>query len=107
MMANRYFAIPMVGYFDDFASIARKAMGKDAMGVSDGFFRLLGFQMKRDKSHVGSAVVFLGLLGRFPCNDRGLELPISTPEGKRAKRPSLLSAYPTEGRIPTDALESC
>ena len=67
MLANRYLGIPLVGYFDDFAAIIRRVLGKAALDTLTRFCALLGFQMKSEKSQVGPAVVFLGLLGVPPA----------------------------------------
>ena len=75
-------------------------MRQEALGVFTRFCTLLGFQMKGGKSQVGTAIVFLGTIGIFPCQANDWKLSISTPEEKRAKWPDLLPTYLKEGRIP-------
>ena len=106
MLVSRYLGIPLVGYFEDFASIIRKRLGKEAMGASARFFSLLCFQLKGVKSQVGPAIVFRGLLGHFPRKANGWELSISLPGEKRAKWPALLAAYLRKAGFPTAVLES-
>ena len=84
-LVNRYLGIPLVGYFDEFAAIVRKTLGRAALGAFTRSCSLLGFQLKEAKSAVGPAVVFLGLLGHFPCAGNVWGLSISLPEEKRAE----------------------
>ena len=88
-----------MGYYDDFASIIREPLGQDALGAFTRFCSLLRFQPKGEKSQVARAVIFLGLVGRFPCKANGWKLSISLPEEKRSKWPALLPAYLEEGGI--------
>ena len=106
VLDNRYLGIPLVDYFDDFSEIIRNALGQEALEVFARFCTLLGFQLKREKSQVGPAIVFLVLLGNPPCQDNDWKLSISLPEGKSAKWSSLLPTYLKEGGFLTAAWKS-
>ena len=105
VLANRYLGIPLVGYFDDFAAIIRKVLGKASLDTFARSCALLGFQLKGEKSQVGPAVASLGLLGVTPFQANGWKLPISPPGEKRAKWTDLRFNYLKEGRIPHRCLE--
>ena len=84
-LVNRYLGIPLLGYFDDFAAIIRKTLGREALAAFNFFCTTLGIQLKEEKSEVGPRVVFLGLLGSFPCTENGWRLSISLTDDKRRK----------------------
>ena len=104
-LVNRYLGIPLLGYFDDFAAIIRKTLGREALAAFTSFCTTLGIQLKEEKSEVGPRVVFLGLLGSFPCAENGWRLSISLTDDKRRKWSALLSSYLKEGRISHRCLE--
>ena len=104
-LTNRCLGIPLVGYFDDFASLMRKHMGQKAMDTFTRFCALLGIQLKPGKSDVGSPLTFLGLLGTFPCSENGFRLSISPTPEKCRRWPSLIAGYLRGGRIAHSFLE--
>ena len=92
VLANRYFGIPMVRYFDVFIDYPQ-VDGDGGPGrfrsllllpaFSDEGWEIAGWPYRR----------FRGLLGRPPFKANGRKLPISPPVGKRANWPALLYAY--------------
>ena len=78
-LVNRIFGIPMVCYFDDFAALTQLILGEKALAIFSGFCEALGIQLKPKKSFAGNKIVFLGLLGEFPCKENGFQLAISHP----------------------------
>ena len=65
-LVNRYLVAPMVGYFDDFAAIARATIGQASLDAFSRFCSLLRVQLKEEKSEVWTASVFVGPLGAPP-----------------------------------------
>ena len=94
----------MVGYLDDFSTIAPAALGRTAALSFSRFARPLGFELNDKKSDLGDEAVFLGLSGSFPSSTDGSRLRISRP-GERLKWSHLSPTYLEEGRIPHRCLD--
>ena len=101
----RCLGLPLVIYFDDFAAIIRAQLGPDALRIFTRFCSALGITLKLGKSQVGGRIVFLGLLGSFPCAGNRHKLEISLPAEKRKSWSQLIASFLTAGKISHSCLE--
>ena len=104
-LANRIFAIPVIGYVDDFGFIAPANICVDALHVFEDFCYTLGLSMKIEKSREGNTIVFLGIRGQFPSALNGFNLVLSLPEEKSIKWASAIRTILTEGMVQQSTLE--
>ena len=100
----RLLGIPLSGYFDDFAALARAGLAEEAMRVFSRFRDLLEFVLKPWKSSVWNSTVFLGLMGTFPAPENGHKLLISPTDEKRAKWAHMLDSYIKDPPGPSTAV---
>ena len=98
-LVNLIFGLPMVCYLDDFAALAQLCLGGKALAVFSRFWALLGIQLKPGESSAGNKIIFLGLLGEFPCAQNSCQLAISLTPEKRGKRASLIASYLKRGQL--------
>ena len=104
-LSIRCLGLPLVIYFDDFAAIIRAQLGEEALRIFTRFCSVLGITLKPGKSQVGGRIVFLGLLGSFPCTANRYKLEISLPADKRKSWSQLLASFLKEGKISHSCLE--
>ena len=74
-------------------------LGDKALAVFSRFFALLGIQLKPGKSSAGNKIIFLELLGEFPCAQNRFQLAISLTMEKRAKWACLIASYLKRGQL--------
>ena len=99
-LTNRRLGIPLIAYFDDFASTIRRVLVERALATFARFCALLGFQLNPWKAVAGPAVSFLCLMGDFPSAANNRQLMISRPVEKRQSWSGLIGGFLKEGRIP-------
>ena len=104
-LVNRTLGIPLVCFFDDFATMIQLCLGNRALAVFSHFCEKLGFRTKPGKSAVGNRIVFLGLLGAFPTKGGKFQLSISLTDEKRSKWAAPLASYLKAGAISHRCLE--
>ena len=104
-LACRIFGLPMLSYFDDFGALLPAEIAKQGLLTFSRMCTLLGIKLKLQKSEVGPAITFLGLLGTFPSKEGGMDLTVSLPQDKAAKWAADITQYQAKGIITHPELE--
>ena len=104
-LVNQLFGIPLVCFFDDFASLMKRLLSDAALGTFTEFCSLLGISLKALKSEAGPDVTFLGLRGSFPCLKNNFELSVRLGESKRSSWISLIDQFLKSRTISHQELE--
>ena len=90
-LANRIFAIPVIGYFDDFGFIVSANVCEVALRLFESFCELLGLHLKIEKSKFGNKITFLGVNGEFPSSLNDNIFKLSLPADKVDKWCSIIN----------------
>ena len=66
-MADRIIGLPVVFFCVDFASMIQLPLPDNALAVFTHFFEVLWWRLNTGESPDGAKIIFLCLLGCFPC----------------------------------------
>ena len=102
----RVFAIPDIGYYDDYGFLAPSPLADHAVRVVRRVCSLLGIELKDDKCRIAGQNNFLGLTSTFPCRDNNFTLTICLAPDKSLKWKRVLGHIFTQRRVTRAVLES-
>ena len=103
---NRVFAIPTIGYYDDYGFYVPAELGDEALTLIKRICHLLGVTLKEEKCYIGPTNTFLGLSGIFPDRLNNFSLTVALTPEKSLKWKRTLDAIVGARSVSRAALES-